>query len=154
MVDWASVVRELENLLEGETDPVARMTTIAAVLKARDARISWVGYYRLLEPDLLVVGPFQGPTACLRIRRGQGVCGTALAREEAILVPDVHRFPGHIACDPLARSEVVVPVRDPAGRIRGVLDVDSHREAAFQASDLEGLQAVAALTFPSSSPGE
>lgn len=126
----------LHALLEGESDPIARMASAAAVLyRALSPRASFVGFYRVVEPGLLVIGPYQGPVACLRIPFDRGVCGAAARQREPILVPDVHAFPGHIACDAGARSELVVPVFDPSGNLLAVLDLDSHEPAAFDSED-------------------
>jgi GAF domain-containing protein len=148
--DYETDLRDLEDLLEDEPDPIARMATITSLLKDRHPAISWVGYYRLSGPDLLILGPFQGPVACLRIRIGEGVCGTAAAKGETVVVPDVHAFPGHIACDPRSRSEIVLPVFDSEGRLRAVLDLDSREPAAFSEGDREGLLPIARLTYPPS----
>ena len=138
--DEASV--QLEALLENLTDPVAIMATVAAVLFHSLPGVSWVGFYRVVGPDLLRVGPYQGPVGCLEIAFGKGVCGTAAQREEAQIVPDVHAFPGHIACDAQARSEIVLPVHDAAGNLVAVLDLDSHLHACFNEQDLEHLQRI------------
>ncbi|MFN8547898.1 MAG: GAF domain-containing protein [Candidatus Eisenbacteria bacterium] len=133
---------ELRALLEGENDRIARMATIVSVLFRVVPGVSFVGFYRLTEPNLLVVGPYQGPPACLRITFDRGVCGAAARERRAQLVPDVHAFPGHIACDAAARSELVVPILDRAGALLGVLDLDSHEPAAFDELDqawLEGM---------------
>jgi GAF domain-containing protein len=141
-------LRDLRALLDGEDDPIARMATVSALLKSRDPRISWVGFYRRIGPDLLILGPFQGPVACLRIRVGQGVCGAAAAQGKPLLVEDVHAFPGHIACDPLARSELVLPVFDEGGEtVLAVLDLDSYERAAFTEADRDGLMAIAGLIY-------
>lgn len=133
---------ESRALLEGETDEIARMATIAAVLYEKLPYASFVGFYRVTEPELLVVGPFQGPAACLRIPFQRGVCGAAAREGRAQLVPDVHAFPGHIACDASSRSELVLPCWNESGALIGVLDLDSHAPDAFTAldqSELEGL---------------
>ncbi|MFQ5349733.1 MAG: GAF domain-containing protein, partial [Thermoanaerobaculia bacterium] len=102
-------------------------------------------FYRVVEPELLRIGPYQGPPGCLEIRFGEGVCGAAAAEEATQVVSDVHDFPGHIACDPQARSEIVVPVRDANGRMTAVLDVDSHQPGSFDEADRSGLESLAAL---------
>ena len=142
-------VSEIEALVAGERDLIANLGNAVAVLRER-LNFFWIGTYRL-EGDDLLLGPFQGTTACSRIALGRGVCGAAAARGETILVPDVHAFPGHIACDARSRSEIVVVLRDSEGRVRGVLDVDSDRPSAFDEIDREGLEAVArilAATWP------
>jgi GAF domain-containing protein len=132
---------EIVALIEGEDDLVANLGNAVATLKERLDPF-WIGVYRL-EGEGLVLGPFQGTPACTRIAVGRGVCGTAVARGETIVVEDVNVFPGHIACDSRSLSEIVVLLRDREGRVRGVLDVDSDRRAAFDAVDRDGLEAVA-----------
>jgi GAF domain-containing protein len=146
--DYARDLRDLTDLLEDETDVVARMATISALLKERHSIISWAGYYRLTTPDLMVLGPFQGPVACLRIRVGDGVCGSAAGRRDTVIVRDVNAFPGHIACDPRSRSEIVLPVFDSGKELRAVLDLDSREPAAFSEADRDGLLPIADLTYP------
>jgi L-methionine (R)-S-oxide reductase len=131
-------------LVAGEPDPVANAANLAALLYHALPRINWAGFY-FVKGGELVLGPFQGKPACVRIPVGQGVCGTAVAEARSQLVPDVHAFPGHIACDAASRSEVVVPLRDANGVIFGVLDVDSPEPGRFDATDLAGLEAFAAL---------
>jgi GAF domain-containing protein len=139
-------VREIGALVAGEPDAIANLANAVAVLRER-LGFFWVGVYRLDGGDL-VLGPFQGTVACSRMAPGRGVCGAAAARGETILVPDVHAFPGHIACDARSRSEIVVPLRGTDGRLRGVLDVDSDRIAAFDDVDRAGLEAAAAVLAP------
>jgi L-methionine (R)-S-oxide reductase len=132
-------------LLEGEPDSLANLANAAGLLAEALDRINWCGFY-LLRGDDLVLGPFQGKPACVRIPMGQGVCGAAAARRETLVVPDVSRFPGHIACDPASRSEIVVPILDN-GALRGVLDVDAPETARFDDEDRHGLERfVQALT--------
>lgn len=138
---------QLLSLLEGEPDPIARMASMASVLMGALPQASFAGFYRLVEPDLLLIGPYQGPPACLRIRRGQGVCGAAVATGRSVLVPDVHAFPGHIACDSRARSELVVPVHDTDGSLMGVLDLDSHERAAFDETDQRFVEELVSAVF-------
>jgi L-methionine (R)-S-oxide reductase len=126
-------------LVAGEPDRVANAANLAALLFHALPRINWAGYY-FLQGGELVLGPFQGKPACVRIPVGRGVCGSAVAQERSQLVTDVHTFPGHIACDAASRSEVVVPLRGPDGRIFGVLDIDSPELARFDALDLAGLE--------------
>jgi L-methionine (R)-S-oxide reductase len=139
---------ELAALLEGEPDPVARMASAAAVLIEKIPGISFAGFYRVRKGDQLVIGPYQGPVACLRIRFGRGVCGTAARENRSILVPDVHAFPGHIACDARSRSELVVPVRNHRGTLKAVLDLDSRRKASFDEIDQEEVERLMTLLFP------
>ena len=120
------------------------MATAAALLDAKMAHFFWTGFYRLVDGELLV-GPYQGSLACMRLERDKGVCWAAVNRGEPVLVPDVHAFEGHIACDARSASEVVVPVRDAGGRIVAVLDVDSEHPDAFGEADVRGLEQVARL---------
>ena len=147
---YAELSDEIAAVLEGEPDLVARMATVGAMLaQAFAPRFFWTGFY-VVDPakgDELVVGPYQGTLGCLRIAFGRGVCGASAARGQTVMVDDVHAFPGHIACDGRSRSEIVVPVRDEAGRLIAVLDVDSAEPAAFDADDRAGLEAVVARVF-------
>ncbi len=138
------VAKQLAELYAKVADPQARMASTAALLHHKMPHFFWTGFYRLVEGDL-IVGPYQGPIACMVLERHKGVCWAAVDRGKPVLVPDVHAFPGHIACDSRSQSEVVVPVRDAAGVIVGVLDVDSDKPASFSEVDVEGLTAVAAL---------
>ena len=144
---YARAYQDLCALLEGETDPVARMAQTAALLAER-FRFWWAGFYRVVG-DELVLGPFQGPPACLRIARGRGVCGAAWSRRETVVVPDVEQFPGHIACSAASRSEIVVPVfgRETAAPVAAVLDIDSTEPGAFDATDARWLENFAALVL-------
>jgi GAF domain-containing protein len=144
---YARIAAQLDELFEGTADPVARMATAAALLHHKMPHFFWTGFYLVRDGDL-VVGPYQGPLACAVLRRsGGGVCRACVERGEPILVPDVHAFPGHISCDARSASEVVVPVRDPAGAIVGVLDVDGERANAFAEVDVEGLSRIAARIY-------
>lgn len=156
-MDKAAVYRRLRRQivsLHGEADdPVSVMANTVAVLHEALPYASWTGFYRVVAPDLLRVGPFQGPVACVEIPFGQGVCGTAAETLETQVVPDVHAFAGHIACDARARSEIVVPVLDAHRRLVAVLDIDSHQAASFDQEDRAGLEAiVATLAGPLTSP--
>ncbi|HEX6641810.1 MAG TPA: GAF domain-containing protein [Thermoanaerobaculia bacterium] len=129
----------------GETlDDIALMATINSVLSHRFPAYFWTGFYRVCG-DRLIVGPYIGTVGCLQIEFGRGVCGTAAARRETILVPDVTQFPGHIACDANSKSEIVVPVFDRDGVLIAVFDVDSDQLAAFDEEDREGLERIVAL---------
>ncbi|MEP6994081.1 MAG: GAF domain-containing protein [Acidobacteriota bacterium] len=119
----------LASLLEGETDALANLSNAASLIFASLNRINWAGFY-LLRGDTLVLGPFQGKPACVRIPMGKGVCGAAAARRQTLVVPDVNAFPDHIACDAASRSEIVVPILD-GDVLRGVLDVDSPEKGRF-----------------------
>jgi GAF domain-containing protein len=139
--------RELNNqlaaLLEGERDGLANAANTAALLWQGLPELNWAGFY-FLRGHELVLGPFQGKVACVRIKLGRGVCGTAAQQRETIVVPDVEQFPGHIACDHASRSEIVVPlVQD--GKLVGVLDLDSPKLARFDAEDARGLRETAAI---------
>lgn len=141
---YERIAEQLRALFEPVPDPLSRMATAAAVLDAKMSHFYWTGFYRLVDGEL-VVGPYQGSLACMRLARDTGVCWAALNRGEAVLVPDVHAFEGHIACDARSASEVVVPVRDRGGAVVGVLDVDSEKPDAFRPADVQGLEAIAAL---------
>jgi GAF domain-containing protein len=134
---------ELDAVLPGAGDAVAVMASAACLVHGALPYASWTGFYRVVGPALLRVGPYQGPLGCLEIDFARGVCGAAARSGETQLVPDVHAFPGHIACDAAARSEIVVPVRGGDGELAAVLDVDSHLPAAFDEADRRGLEAVA-----------
>lgn len=146
---YARVAEEIAAVLAGEPNLVARMATVASMLAASFDHFFWTGFY-VVDPakdDELVVGPYQGSLGCLRIAFGRGVCGAAAASGETQVVEDVNAFPGHIACDNRSASEIVVPVRDADGRLIGVLDVDSDRPAAFEATDREWLERIVAEAF-------
>lgn len=131
---------------EGEPDAIANMANIAALVWHYLPDLNWAGFYRLIG-DELVLGPFQGKAACIRIALGKGVCGTAAQTRETQCIADVHAFPGHIACDAASESEIVVPlVRD--GRLIGVLDLDSPTPARFDTEDVAGLEALCAAIAP------
>jgi GAF domain-containing protein len=148
------IYRELtlmaKGLFEGERDAVANAANLSALLWMGLADLNWAGFYFKKGPGL-VLGPFQGRPACVRIEMGKGVCGTAAATRETQLVADVHAFPGHIACDAASQSEIVVPlVRD--GRVIGVLDLDAPIKGRFDDEDRKGLEALAALWLAASDP--
>lgn len=128
-------------------DPVARMASICALLQHKMPHFFWTGFYRWTGEDL-VVGPYQGPLACAVLERDKGVCLEAVRQREVVRIDDVHAFPGHIACDPRSRSEVVVPVMH-AGEVAAVLDVDSDRPAAFGPADERGLGSISRLVYAS-----
>jgi GAF domain-containing protein len=141
--DYASLAGELQGLLADERDLVANAANTAALLFEALPQINWVGFYFLKDGEL-VVGPFQGKPACVRIALGKGVCGTAAAQRKTILVPDVHAFPGHIACDAASRSEIVVPLIGSA-QLLGVLDIDSPDLARFDEADRVGIERLAGI---------
>jgi len=149
---YASVARDLAALLAGERDLIANAANTAALLYGSLPELNWAGFYFLRAsprgPEL-VLGPFQGRPACVRIAMGKGVCGTAAERRRTIVVPDVHAFPGHIACDAASRSEIVVPLVTSAGEVIGVLDLDSPTLARFGPIDEAGLERVAGLFLAS-----
>jgi GAF domain-containing protein len=148
---YKDLALQLRSLLEGERDPIANAANTSALLYDLMPNINWVGFYFLRGGNELIVGPFQGKPACVRIPVGRGVCGTAVERGRSILVEDVHEFPGHIACDAASRSELVVPLlRD--GKILGVLDLDSPLPSRFDAEDQAGIEEVAAIYVAASAP--
>jgi GAF domain-containing protein len=146
---YAQLLQEIGAVLDGEPNLTARMATVASMLANSFEHYFWTGFYVVdpQKPDELVVGPYQGTLGCLRIALGRGVCGAAALTGQTQLVADVHAFPGHIACDGRSQSEIVVPVRDAAGRLIAVFDVDSDRPAAFNAVDQAGLEAILAMVF-------
>lgn len=137
----------VRGLLEGEDDWLANLANVTSAVYEWLPDLNWAGVY-LLKGGELVLGPFQGRPACVRIAVGSGVCGTAVAADATQVVPDVHAFPGHIACDPRSRSEIVVPMRDEDGRVVAVLDLDSDRPATFDEEDRQGLEALVAHVAP------
>ena len=141
---YKELIPQAESLLEGETDEIACMANLAALLH-RAFGFWWTGFYRVVG-DELVLGPFQGPVACIHIPYGRGVCGTAWKRNETVVVPDVEEFPDHIACSSESRSEIVVPVRRQ-GQVVAVLDIDSKELAAFDDTDREFLETIVKNIF-------
>lgn len=141
---YKELIPQAESLLEGETDEIACMANLAALLH-RAFGFWWTGFYRVVG-DELVLGPFQGPVACIHIPYGRGVCGTAWKRNETVVVHDVEEFPGHIACSSESRSEIVVPVRRQ-GQVVAVLDIDSKELAAFDDTDREFLETIVKNIF-------
>lgn len=139
--DYELLCRQLEALTDGVTERVSNLANAASLLYNTLEDINWSGFY-LLRGDTLVLGPFMGRPACVRISAGRGVCGTAAEKKETVLVPDVHLFPGHIACDEASRSEIVVPL-EVAGELYGVMDIDSPAADRFSVADRLGLEAFA-----------
>ena len=142
---YAELKAEIDSVVAGETYVPARYASAACLLsQAFSPRFFWTGFYVVdpLKPEELVVGPYQGTLGCLRIPFGKGVCGACAEREESIIVPDVHTFPGHIACDSRTNSEIVVPVFDANGKLAAILDVDSEQADAFDETDRLGLEAI------------
>lgn len=149
--DKATLYRDLSSALDAltadEPDAIANMANAAALLWEYLPDLNWAGFYRALPGDTLVLGPFQGRAACIRIPFGKGVCGTAAADRKTQRIADVHAFPGHIACDAASASELVVPIVH-AGRLIGVLDLDSPRPDRFDAEDQSGCEALMVLLGP------
>jgi L-methionine (R)-S-oxide reductase len=146
---YVRIAEEIDAVLAGEDDRVARMASVTAILSAEFDAFFWTGFY-CVDPARdreLVVGPYQGTHGCLRIAFGRGVCGAAAERRETLIVPDVDAFPGHIACDSRSRSEIVVPVMDARGDLIAVLDVDSTDPAAFDQDDAVGLETILRRVF-------
>lgn len=139
---YESLLPQITGLLEGEPDLTANLANVAAALKEQ-FRWWWVGFY-LVKQEELVLGPFQGPVACTRIRKGKGVCGSSWAQARTLIVPDVEKFPGHIACSSLSKSEIVVPVIRN-GEVVGVLDVDSEHPDHFDETDRIYLEKIVSL---------
>jgi len=137
---YQTLVSQIKALIEGETDAVAMMANVAAAIH-ETMGFWWTGFYRVVNDELLL-GPFQGPVACMHIGFGRGVCGTAWKQRETIVVPDVELFPGHIACSSLSRSEIVVPVFSKDGEVKAVLDIDSKELATFDDTDRHYLEAI------------
>lgn len=134
---YEALLPQIKGLLEGESDLVANLANVAAALKEQFHWL-WVGFY-LVKGEELVLGPFQGPVACTRIKKGRGVCGASWEKGETLIVPDVEKFPGHIACSSLSRSEIVLPLQ-VKGEVIGVLDVDSAELASFDDTDKQFLE--------------
>lgn len=143
---YQRIISQLEGLLTKTSDPVARMATISAVLSNKFDYFFWCGFY-FLHGDKMIVGPYQGPVAC-QVLQDSGVCISSVGQNKSIVVPDVHKFPGHIACDSRSNSEIVVPVRDPEGNIKAVLDVDSISLNSFDETDRTQLEIIASLVYP------
>ncbi|UWQ91721.1 GAF domain-containing protein [Rhodobacteraceae bacterium M382] len=146
-VDYTSLTKIIASLCEGETDEVALMATVVCELHHSDDRFDWTGFYRVTEPDMLKIGPYQGGHGCLKIPFARGVCGAAARTGTVQLVADVDAFPGHIACASSTRSELVLPVWNGAGRLLGVLDIDSDQLGAFAKSDADALAVILKQTF-------
>ena len=133
------LAQQLQALIEGEPDLIANLSNASAAINEALENINWAGFY-LVKDNMLVLGPFQGKPACIRIPFGKGVCGTAAKKDETQLVKDVHEFPGHIACDSASRSEIVIPIHDKNGAVAAVLDIDSPDLARFDETDQMGLE--------------
>lgn len=146
-VDYDTLAQTIAALTHGETDTVALMATVACEVHHSDDRFDWTGFYRVTEPELLKIGPYQGGHGCLKIPFTRGVCGAAARTGQVQLVPDVEAFPGHIACATSTRSELVLPVFDRSGAVIGVFDIDSNLPDAFTQKDADMLSAILGATF-------
>ncbi|MCK4748498.1 MAG: GAF domain-containing protein [Bacteroidales bacterium] len=138
------IFSQLSELLTATQNPVSRMATVASVLHHKMDGFFWTGFY-LLKDDKLLVGPYQGPVACQELEKNKGVCWAGINDNKTLIVPDVEKFPGHIACDSRSRSEVVIPIWDEGGRVIGVLDVDSKEPGQFDETDAAGLERIVSL---------
>lgn len=140
---YEELLNEVKSFIQDENDKIACMANVAALIHERFG-FWWTGFYRVIGEEL-VLGPFQGPVACTRIRKGRGVCGTSWNEARTVIVPNVHEFPGHIACSSLSNSEIVVPVFDECGNVTGVLDIDSRDFYTFDETDAEWLEKICRL---------
>lgn len=147
MADYPALRQNLAALTEGETDVVSLMATLACEIHHADDRFHWTGFYRVVAPELMKIGPYQGGHGCLVIPFSRGVCGAAARKGETQLVADVDAFPDHIACSSSTRSELVIPVYDGAGGLLGVLDIDSDFPDAFTQEDADALTTILQDTF-------
>jgi L-methionine (R)-S-oxide reductase len=146
---YQRVYSQLQELLTKTDDVISRMATISAVLHHKMDGFFWTGFY-ILKHGKLLVGPYQGPVACQELKENTGVCWAGIKQKKTILVPDVHKFPGHIACDARSNSEIVVPIRKPDGTIIGVLDIDSKEFSHFNEIDAEALENIVNLIYHAS----
>ena len=146
-VNYISLAKTIAALTEGETDQVALMATVTCEVHHSDDRFDWTGFYRVTDPELLKIGPYQGSHGCLKIPFSRGVCGAAARTGKAQLVADVDAFPGHIACASSTRSELVLPVHDSSGALIGVFDIDSNLPNAFTQQDADALTAILSEVF-------
>ncbi|MEM9974365.1 MAG: GAF domain-containing protein [Pseudomonadota bacterium] len=146
-MDYPALAARIAALTDGEIDAVALMATVACEVHHSDTRFDWTGFYRVVAPELLKIGPYQGGHGCLAIPFDRGVCGAAARTGLAQRIDDVDTFPGHIACASSTRSELVLPVRNSAGQLIAVFDIDSDQPAAFTAEDQAGLGAILESVF-------
>ncbi|MEE9387150.1 MAG: GAF domain-containing protein [Paracoccaceae bacterium] len=146
-MNYETLAATIKSLTAGETDGVALMATVACEVHHSDARFDWTGFYRVTEPGVLKIGPYQGAHGCLSIPFGRGVCGTVAQNQRTELVRDVNAFPGHIACASATQSELVIPVIDATGTLIAVFDIDSNQPGAFTEIDASGLEAILFSTF-------
>ena len=149
-VDYSELSQRLGAVAAGESDAIALMATVVCEVHHSDDRFDWTGFYRVVAPDLMKIGPYQGGHGCLEIPFAKGVCGAAARTGQPQLVPDVDAFPGHIACASSTRSELVLPVRNGAGVLIAVFDIDSDRPDAFTQADIDGLTPILASVFEKS----
>lgn len=147
MIDYAALSKTIASLTSGETDTVALMATVACEVHHSDTRFDWTGFYRVTDPEMLKIGPYQGGHGCLQIPFSKGVCGAAARTGEVQLVPDVDAFEGHIACASSTRSELVLPVWDGSGRLIGVFDIDSDQPGAFTQDDADHMAQILENVF-------
>lgn len=147
MIDYETLSKTINALTEGETDAIALMATVTCEVHHSDDRFDWTGFYRVTGPEMLRIGPYQGGHGCLHIPFSKGVCGAAARTGQTQLVPDVDAFPGHIACASSTRSELVIPVKNGAGQLIAVFDIDSDQPDAFTRGDADQLQAILTRVF-------
>lgn len=140
---YSDLYKQIKSVVESESDVIANMANVASMIH-ETFRFWWTGFYRVADEEL-ILGPFQGPLACTRIKKGRGVCGTAWQQKKTIIVPDVELFPGHIACSSQSRSEIVVPVFDSEGKVKAVLDIDSEHLNTFDTTDQIWLEKITQL---------
>jgi GAF domain-containing protein len=143
---YKRIEEQLSALFAKNSDPISRMATAVALLQHKMPHFFWCGFYRIVDGEL-IAGPYQGPLACMTLERGKGVCWAAIQQGEALVVANVHEFPGHIACDSRSNSEVVAPLRDASGNVVGCLDVDSTEYDSFSTTDAEGLTRICAMIY-------
>lgn len=141
---YERLYHQIADQLKTSNDLIANMATALAVLHHKMPYFFWTGFYRMIDGEL-IVGPYQGPVACIHLEKGQGVCWAAVNKQESIIVPDVHKFPGHIACDSRSNSEIVVPLKNNKGNVIAVLDVDSKDFNSFDVDDARGLEKILGL---------
>ncbi len=146
-MDYKTLHKTVAALTEGEDDVMSLMATVACEVHHADTRFDWTGFYRVVAPELMKIGPYQGGHGCLVIPFSRGVCGSAARSGKTQLVPDVEAFPGHIACASSTRSEIVLPVRDSSGQLIAVFDIDSNQPDAFTQDDAEGLEQLLDAVF-------
>ena len=151
-IAYPELAARIVALSEGETDQVALMATLACEVHHADKRFDWTGFYRVVAPDLLKIGPYQGGHGCLTIPFSRGICGACASTGQAQIVPDVDAFPGHIACATSTRCELVLPVRDGSGALFAVFDIDSDQPDAFTEGDADALAGILAHVFERSAP--